>query len=119
MGDCIYDFHDEPGPRIRKGVHNDKNRERDLSGQNALLSTNFYYFGEQSDPIPNYLKSIIKKNQGHLKIELPDLIEKFENWIIQFDKNRIYGEPQLKHEFDSKYLIINFQSARIETMKLT
>lgn len=43
---------------------------------------------------------IIKKNQGHLKIELSDLIDKFEEWISQYNKNKIYADPQLKHEFD-------------------
>lgn len=85
---------------MRKGVHNESNRERDLSGQNALLSTHFYYFGENALKIPDYMKEIIKRNQGHLKIEKTELIHKFENWIMGFEKNKIYGNPQLKHEFD-------------------
>ncbi|RNL90130.1 hypothetical protein ED312_06635 [Sinomicrobium pectinilyticum] len=100
MGDCIYDFSNGAEPTIRKGVHNETNRERDLGGQNALLSTHFYYFGEEPRPLPEHLKPIIKKNQGHLKIERREIIDSFEKWIIQFDKNKIYADPQLRHEFD-------------------
>jgi hypothetical protein len=69
-------------------------------GLNALLSTHFYYFGEEPRPLPDNLRVIIKKNQGHLKIEKQDIIETFEHWIQQFEKNKIIGDPQLKHEFD-------------------
>ena len=102
MGDCIYDYQSRSKPTIRKGVHNGTNRERDLSGKNALLSNHFYYFGEKPRPLPDYLKPIIKKNQGHLKIEQSELIDRFEKWINQFEKNKIYADPQLRHEFDRK-----------------
>lgn len=100
MGDCIYDYENGTEPKMRKGVHNETNRERDLGGKNALLSNHFYYFGEEPRPLPDHLKPIIKKNRGHRKIEQPSLIEKFEKWINQFEKNKIYADPQLKHEFD-------------------
>lgn len=102
MGDCIYNYSKGSEPKLRKGVHNELNRERDISGQNALLSNHFYYFGEKPRPLPNNLKEIIKKNQGHKKIERIDLIANFEQWIKQFDKNKIYAEPQMKYEFDKE-----------------
>lgn len=61
-------------------------RKKDLSGQNALLSNNFYYFGEEPRELPENLKPIIKQNQGHRKIETQDLIINFENWISKFEK---------------------------------
>ena len=100
MGDCIYDFSNGIEPNLRKGVHNELNRKRDLGGENALLSSEFYYFGEEPRKIPDNLKPIIKKNQGHLRIENFDLIERFAKWINGFKKNKIYAEPQLKYEFD-------------------
>lgn len=100
MGDCIYDFSKGTDPSMRKGVHNESNREKDLGGENVLLSDHFYYFGEEAKKIPIDLKEIIKKNQGHIKIENRDLIEKFETWIKQFKENKIYANPQLKYEFD-------------------
>lgn len=100
MGDCIYDYSISQEPQIRKGVHNEWNRKRDLGGHNSLISNHFYYFGEEARPIPDSLKRIIKKNQGHLKIENQDLINEFETWIFSFEKNKIYANPQLKFEFD-------------------
>jgi len=99
MGDCIYDFANVDEPNLRKGVHNQSNAERDLSGKYALLSDEFYYFGEVPRIIPQNLKRIIKKNQGHLRIEDAQILSDFEKWISQFKKNKIYAEPQLGFEF--------------------
>lgn len=100
VGDCIYDYSKGDEPTIRKGVHNEGNRKRDISGQNALLSNYFYYFGIEARPFPAELKEIIKRNQGHKKIEKVQLVEKFENWIGQFEKNKIYANPQMYWLFD-------------------
>ena len=81
VGDCIYDYSKIPFPALRKSVHKKGNRKTDLSGVNSLISNHFYYFGEKAEPIPSYLKDIIKHNQGHKKIINPDLIKKFEEWI--------------------------------------
>ncbi len=102
MGDCIYNFSNLREPTLRKGVHNQSNMERDLSGNNALISDEFYYFGEEPRIIPQNLKQIIKKNQGHLRIEDPNLLTDFEKWISRFKKNKIYAEPQLGFEFKLK-----------------
>lgn len=102
MGDCIYDFSQNSNPKIRKSVHNETNRKKDLSGINSLLSNHFYYFGEEARPLPSDLKEIIKRNQGHKKIENEFLISGFENWIKQFEKNKIYANPQMRSLFDRK-----------------
>jgi hypothetical protein len=99
VGDCIYDYSKEKNPTIRLSVHNEKNRKRDLGGQRALISKEFYYFGEEARPIPKELREIIKKSQGHLKIEKPALVEKFSKWIKKFKRNNIYASPQLKYRF--------------------
>jgi hypothetical protein len=101
MGDCIYQYINSTEPLIRKGVHNEGNRKKDISGLNALLSNEFYYFGEEARPIPLDLKQIIKRNQGYKKIENADLVSKFEVWIEQFDKNKIYADPQMRSIFDT------------------
>jgi len=100
MGDCIYDYSSGLTPTIRKSVHKEGNRKRDLSGLNSLISNEFYYFGEEARPLPTDLKQIIKRNQGHRKIENSDLVTKFENWIKEFEKNRIYADPQMRSVFD-------------------
>jgi hypothetical protein len=102
IGDCIYDYSNGLNPTIRKGVHNEDNRQRDLSGEKSLLSNNFFYFGEDVKPIPYELKEIIKQNQGHKKIENIELILKFEKWINKFENNKIYADPQMRWYFDKQ-----------------
>jgi len=102
MGDCIYDYTNRIDPIIRKGVHDEGNRKKDLSGINALLSDNFYYFGERAIFLPSYLKDLIKRNQGHKKIENINLISKFEEWIIKLPKNMVCADPQMRSEFDKE-----------------
>lgn len=100
VGDCIYEYSNDNEPSIRKGVHNEGNRKRDLSGDYALLSNHFYYFGVEARPLPIELKPLIKKNQGHEKIELTELVSHFENWIEKFEKNKLYADPQMRWLFD-------------------
>lgn len=100
VGDCIYDYSKGINPTIRLSVHNERNRKRDLGGQRSLISNEFYYFGEEARLIPKELKEIIKKSQGHLKIEKPELVEQFIRWIKTFKKNKIYSGPQLKYKFE-------------------
>jgi Nucleotide modification associated domain 2 len=116
MGDCIYDYSDGQEPLIRESVHNEANRKRDLSGLNALLSSHFYYFGEDAAPMPDDLLFLVKQNQGHKIIENAHLIERFENWIKQFQQKVIMGQPQLKHLFIKAP--INYQLASCSSCHL-
>ena len=100
MGDCIYDYSTGGTQRIRPSVHDEGNRERDLGGMRALLSTHFYYLGEEAVPLPTYLSPLIKKSQGHRKIEDQALIRRFEQWVAPFPPNTVIADPQLRHAFD-------------------
>ncbi len=99
MGDCVYDFSHGGEPLLRQNVHNEINRKRDFDGRNALLSEQFYYFGEEARPLPHDLKPMIKKNRGHQVITQEHLILQFEEWIEQYHLNTIYAKPQLLWEF--------------------
>lgn len=103
VGDCIYDFSNGPRPAIRVGVHDERNRETDLSGINALISDYFYYFGDNPVKLPQQLRPLIHKQQKHrVKLNRP-YVEQFVQWIerLGFERNKLYGEPQLKSEFES------------------
>jgi hypothetical protein len=106
VGDCIYDYSTDP-PIIRCGVHNENNRERDLGGQFALLSNNFYYFGDKPLQLPDYLLGIVRQGQGHKSTSNAPYFELFLNWISSFQKyrNKVNSEPHLKDLFilDSDY----------------
>jgi hypothetical protein len=102
LGDCIYDYsHGEP-PKLRWSVHNQGNIDRDLGGEYALISNHFYYFGDKPEKLPDSLKPIIHSTQGHKSDANQPYIERFIDWIenLGYEPNELYGEPQLKSEFD-------------------
>jgi len=98
VGDCLYHFTSDGNPIQRKGVHSEKDIERDLSGMYSLLSTDFYYFGDNSLDIPEHLHEIIHRTQGHKKIVDIGLIDLFEIWIRQHSKY-VNGNPIEKDSF--------------------
>lgn len=109
MGDCVIDFQNAETPLSRMSVHNqpgmpralrDELLKKDLRGGNALLSSHFYYFGEDPKILPRHLECIIKKGQKHLIVSDLKIIRAFEDWIARFPKNRILADPQLKYQFD-------------------
>jgi len=100
LGDCIYDYSKGSRPRLRKSVHKCKNMTRDLSGQYALLSDHFYYFGREARPFPGHLKRLVMHTQGHLKIENEEIVRKFIKWISRFKKNKLYADPQRRFEIE-------------------
>ncbi len=103
VGDCQYDYSSGGDPTIRDGVHKEINREKDLSGKNALLSEHFYYFGNKPVALPANLKPIIHSTQGHKSTLNNPYVDAFERWIerTEYRKNHLYGEPQLKAELES------------------
>lgn len=92
-GDCVYAYTDEPLPAIRESMHSKEYLPRDLGGHNALLSDHFYYFGAAAVHIPFALRHIIKRNQGHSRIENELLLAQFTDWISGFELNKLYGDP--------------------------
>jgi hypothetical protein len=99
VGDCIYDYSKGEPPKQRWGIHDERNRERDLSGKYALLSTHFFYFFNKPIKLPNSLKEIIHTTQGHKSNANQPYLDEFEQWIKGYKLNKLYGEPQLKSEF--------------------
>jgi hypothetical protein len=98
VGDCIYDYKNDFPPEIRDSVHDERNRERDLSGINALISEQFYYFGNKPIELPPSLHALICRQQGHkVKLNQP-YVQQFVQWTesLGFETNVLYGEPQLK-----------------------
>jgi len=80
LGDCIYDF-SKGSPVQRAGVHGPENMERDLSGENVLLSWDFYYFGNQAIELPPELRMIVHQTQGHRSNLNTPYFAKFESWV--------------------------------------
>lgn len=62
-------------------IHGEDNRKRDLSGCNALISSEFYYFGRDAILIPQRFRSLIATTQGHKNTTEPKLVASFWAWI--------------------------------------
>ncbi|WP_339880612.1 hypothetical protein [uncultured Algoriphagus sp.] len=101
VGDCIYDYGSNNDGKLRPSVHNLGNRETDLGGINVLLSTHFYYFGNNAIAIPAHLTEIIKQGQGHKSDSNDYLRLSFLEWIenLGLTINHLYGSPQIRVEF--------------------
>jgi hypothetical protein len=63
VGDCQYEF-SSGKPRLLQGSHESKHVQRDLSGQNTLLSTHFVYFGLHERRLPRELVPIAQCATG-------------------------------------------------------
>jgi hypothetical protein len=59
LGDCIYDYSHRL-PKQRSGVHGPENVETDLSGENVLISRDFFYFGSRAMKLPDDLLPIFE-----------------------------------------------------------
>lgn len=105
MGDCIYDYSNGSPPRLRWSVHTEANRETDLGGKFALISDFFYYFGDKPLKLPDKLKPIIHRTQGHKSISDQSYGDVFVSWIekLGYKPNILYGEPQLKTMLDKDF----------------
>lgn len=101
MGDCIYDYSKGHSPELRNSVHIKKNRKRDLSGENALLSNHFYYFGDKPIKLREELHPIIHATQGHKSNSNEPYVEEFVTWIegLRNKINSVVGKPQLMDEY--------------------
>jgi hypothetical protein len=80
LGDCIYDYSlGTPSQRI--GVHKPENMKKDLSGENVLISWNFYYFGRLATEIPDHLLAICHQTQGHRSALNDPYVDDFVKWV--------------------------------------
>lgn len=86
---------------MRTGIHREENQEKDLSGLYALVSKQFYYFGDQPVKLSDELRAIIHTAPGHRSDENQPYLEQFINWIEGLDivPNKAIGEPQLKKQY--------------------
>ena len=103
VGDCIYDFANEPEGLLRPSVHDEGNRATDLGGENSLLSDHFYYFGIKAIEIPKYLKGIMKQGRWHQSTANDPLLLPFIEWIENagYRLNELHGDPQRSVEFQN------------------
>lgn len=80
LGDCIYDF-SNGAPVQRPSVHGKGNVATDLSGENVLISQDFYYFGSRARKLPDYLLPICHQTQGHRSNSNAPYFDQFVAWV--------------------------------------
>jgi len=62
-------------------LHDERNRKRDLRGRNALISSEFYYFGRDAIEIPDEFRHLIATARGHKNTYDRDPITRFWEWV--------------------------------------
>jgi hypothetical protein len=100
LGDCIYDYQHGYEPTLRGSVHGKQNMEKDLRGLNALLSDEFYYFGDAAVDIPADYVTMARQGQGHQSTRNQFIKDKFIQWLqANYQKNQLIGKPQVQVQF--------------------
>jgi Nucleotide modification associated domain 2 len=96
LGDCIYDFKGKH-PTQRPGVHGPANKKTDLGGKNALIATDFLYFGSRAIPLPDNLRAICPEGQGHRSAKNDPYREPFQQWLrgLGLQTGQIHGWPDV------------------------
>jgi len=83
------------------GSINYYNLNRDTKSEMVLISSNFYYFGENSLKIPTRLKNRVCRNMiNHLMIEDEKLVQRFLDWIKSATEPGVHGNPRQFKTFE-------------------
>jgi len=79
---------------VRGALHDDRHRERDLRGENALISEEFFYFGREAILVPGEFASVLANTQGHRNTHDPELITRFWEWLARMaPRSGRIGQP--------------------------
>jgi hypothetical protein len=100
LGDCIYDY-SEGIPKQRPSVHDNSNVKTDLSGENVLISRDFYYLGNRAIKLPNHLLPICHQTQGHRSDSNAPYFDFFVAWLrnLGLAPGQIHGWPDFVVEW--------------------
>ncbi len=95
VGDCIYDYSGGSKPELRRSLHAEEDMATDLSGEYALLSDHFWYFGDQPIDLPEHLIPI-EHRRGYKSNSNAPYLKDFEAWVAGFKEKpgSILGSPQ-------------------------
>lgn len=79
--------------RNTNGKFNDKHKKDDIGGVNALISEQFYYFGDNAPQIPNNLVGVCHSTQGQKIVIPPELAILFLDWLQSSFETGLQGRP--------------------------
>ena len=71
-------------------LHDDSEAARDIAGLNALVSWHFWYFGDQSPPLPTDLVHLTHSGQGHSlhRRRRADDVAVLQHWLDHWPMGR-------------------------------
>lgn len=81
---------------LANGKLNNAHTKRDVSGEFVLVSTNFYYFGNEAIAVPQeFIKEIFCNGRGMRGPSISkEAMNKFITWLQEnYEKNVLYGDP--------------------------
>lgn len=91
-GDSIYYWEGDTVIQRENQYHGKADIEHDVSGCNVLLCEEFWYYGKDATEVPTNLIDVVKKGPGYKRIESPELINDFTQWLRDKPKG-IRGNP--------------------------
>ncbi len=85
---------------VAGALHNKSHQKRDVGGKNALIATEFYYFGNDAIDILPRFKKLITSTQGHKNIHDTKIIDDFWRWLFEAapKKGRIGAPSEFTNE---------------------
>jgi hypothetical protein len=102
-GDNIYHQNEEgkwlqenSAHSLANGVPNTKHLKNDINGQFVLISTNFYYFGDQAISVPEeFVRDVFCNSRGMRSPSISkEAIDKFISWLSDnYTPGILYGDP--------------------------
>jgi hypothetical protein len=63
--------------------HDERHRDRDIGGVNALIATDFHYFGRDARPVPEEFRPLLAVTQGHKNTYDDRVIDRLWRWVIR------------------------------------
>ena len=110
-GDNIWRYTKGKWRVVAEAYHDISHRDRDIGGVNALVATEFFYFGSSAIPVPSRFQSLLATTQGHKNTFNHETIERFWQWI----KSKAPKPGRIGYPFDFTEEACRVQCGEIET----
>jgi Nucleotide modification associated domain 2 len=80
-GDNIWYYEKGRWKVVSGAIHDARHRDHDISGKNALIATEYFYFGIDAPEIPDHFRDLLATTQGHKNSLDRQKTDRFWSWI--------------------------------------
>jgi hypothetical protein len=80
-GDNIWHYKKGNWRVVAGAFHDASHRKRDISGKNALIATEFFYFGQAAIRVPARFEPLLATTRGHKNTYDQATIDRFWKWV--------------------------------------